>query len=249
LGNCSEGEFMKNRYRIMFFIAFLLLGTIVAAQFRSIMYQNKQKSAETLYAEELKKMLDEEKANIETLKAAIAENEKTMDQNLKSAVNLADDPTKKSDLSKLDDIQLKAGLKDVKGQGIVIKLDDAPYKKNYPVDLLVIHQSDVEKILNELKVAGAQAISINDERLLSTSETICAGPTILINDNKYPVPYVIKAIGNSENLYKKINESERIMLMRRDGIRISIEKNKEVQILKYRGKIESQTQGLEVAEQ
>jgi uncharacterized protein YlxW (UPF0749 family) len=233
----------------MFFIAFLLLGSIVAAQFRSIMYQNKQKSAETLYAEELKKMLDEEKANIETLKAAVAENEKTMNQNLKSAVELADDPSKKSDLAKLDDIQLKAGLKDVKGQGIIIKLDDAVYKKNYPVDLLVIHQSDVEKILNELKVAGAQAISINDERLLATSETICAGPTILINHNKYPVPYVIKAIGNSDNLYKKVNESNIIMLMRRDGIRITIDKSKEVQISKYMGKIESQTQGLEVADQ
>lgn len=240
---------MKNRYRVMFFIAFFLLGSIVAAQFRSIMYQNKQKSAETLYAEELKKMLDDEKANIETLKAAVAENEKTMNQNLKSAVELADDPSKKSDLAKLDDIQLKAGLKDVKGQGIVVKLDDAPYKKNYPVDLLVIHQSDVEKIINELKIAGAQAISINDERLLATSETICAGPTILINDNKYPVPFVIKAIGNSDNLYKRINESNIIMLMRRDGIRITIDKSKEVQISKYMGKIESQTNGLEAADQ
>jgi len=239
---------MKKKYRILFFIAFLLLGTIVAAQFRSIMYQNKQKSSETLRAEELKNMLDEEKVNITKLKAAIGENEKTMNQNLKVAVQNADDPTKKSELVKLDDIQLKAGLVDVQGQGIIIKLDDALAKKNYPAELLIIHDSDMKRIINELKVAGAQAVSINDERLLATSETICAGPTILVNKNKYPVPYVIKAIGNSDNLYKKINESDRIILMRRDGIRINIEKSKEVKILKYSGKLDTITQGLEVAE-
>lgn len=240
---------MKRRYRVMFFVAFILLGSVISTQFRSIMYQNKEKSAATLHAEELKAELDKEKDNIAKLKAAIAENEKTMNQNLKAAVDLADDSAVKNELDQLNDAQLKAGLKDVKGPGVIIKLNDALARKNYPQDLLVIHDNDIKIILNDLKVAGAQAISINDERLLPNSETVCAGPTILVNKNKYPVPYTIKVIGNSDNLYKKLNDSEsRIVPMLRDGIRISIEKSKEITINKYSGKLDTLIQGLEVSE-
>lgn len=240
---------MKKRYRVLFFVAFILLGSIITTQFRSIMYQNKEKSAATLHAEELKAELDVEKDNVAKLKATIAENEKTMNQNLKAAVGLADDSAVKSELNQLNDAQLKAGLTDVKGPGVTVKLNDALARKNYPQELLVIHDNDIKIIINDLKVAGAQAISINDERLLPNSETICAGPTILVNKNKYPVPYTIKAIGNSDNLYKKLNDSDsRIVPMLRDGIRISIEKSKEITINKYSGKLDTLIQGLEVSE-
>jgi len=240
---------MKKRYRVLFFVAFILLGSVISAQFRSIMSQNKEKSAVTLHAEELTAELDKEKESVASLKASVAANEKTMNQNLKAAVSLADDSNTKNELEQLNDAQLKAGLIDVEGQGIIIKLNDALARMNFPQELLVIHDNDIKFIINDLKVAGAQAISINDERLLPNSETICAGPTILVNKNKYPVPYTIKAIGNSDNLYKKMNDSEsRIMPMLRDGIRISIEKSKEVTISKYSGKLDTLIQGLEVPE-
>ena len=56
------------------------------------------------------------------------------------------------------------------------------------------------RVINELRAAGAEAISINGERLVSTSEIRCAGPTLSVNNNRSAPPYVILAIGNPSNL-------------------------------------------------
>ncbi len=239
---------MKNSSKFVLFLAFLLLGTIVAVQFRSTLYRNRQDTSTSYNVEQLKTMLNEEKEAVNKLKTTIAENEKVRDDYLKTAVNNANNDFLKWQHKYLDEVKLKAGLSDIKGPGITIKLDDAPARKNYPTSFLIIHDADIKKIVNELKKAGAQAISINTERLLATSEQVCAGPTILINKNRYPVPYTIKAVGNADSLYKKVDESERIMLMRRDGIRISIEKSKEIQIPKYGQELDKLVEGLEAVE-
>lgn len=239
---------MKNSSKFVLFLAFLLLGTIVAVQFRSTLYRNRQNTSTSYNVEQLKTMLNEEREAVNKLKTTIAENEKVRDDYLKTAVNNANNDFLKWQHKYLDEVKLKAGLSDIKGPGITIKLDDAPARKNYPTSFLIIHDADIKKIVNELKKAGAQAISINTERLLATSEQVCAGPTILINKNRYPVPYTIKAVGNADSLYKKVDESERIMLMRRDGIRISIEKSKEIQIPKYGQELDKLVEGLEAVE-
>ena len=69
-----------------------------------------------------------------------------------------------------------------------------------PPSWFIIHDYDIRTILNELKTAGAQAIAINGERVVPMSEQICVGPTIIINDNRYPVPYIIEAIGEPDGL-------------------------------------------------
>lgn len=241
---------MKNSSKFVLFLAFLLLGTIVAVQFRSTLYRNRQNTSTSYNVEQLKAMLNDEKEAINNLKAAIAENEKVRDNYLKMAVNNADNDFLKWQHKYLDEVKLKAGLTNVKGPGITIKLDDAPARVDniFKTSFLIIHDIDIKLIVNELKMAGAQAISINDERLLATSEQVCAGPTIMINKARYPVPYVIKAIGNADTLYKKMDESDRIMRMRRDGIRISMEKSKDIQISKYRQELKKLVEGLEAAE-
>lgn len=239
---------MKKNYRFMLFCTFLLLGILVAVQFRSTMSRNQQNSTTKYHADQIKAMLNEEKDSINRLKAAIAENEKVMDEYRKNAVESADDEYVKWQHKYLNEIKLKAGLTDVKGPGLTIKLDDATARKNYPSKLLIIHDRDIKLIINELKKAGAQAISINDERLVASSEQICAGPTIMINKARYPVPYTIKAIGNQDALYKAVDEFGWVSLMRRDGIRITIEKTKEMKIGKYNQKLDNLIEGLEAVE-
>ena len=92
----------------------------------------------------------------------------------------------------------------------------------------IITRKDDKIILNDLKKAGAQAISINGERIVAISEQVCAGPTILVNRNRYPVPYIINAIGDPDLLYESLSRSERIALMIEDRIRVEIKKSKEV---------------------
>ena len=56
------------------------------------------------------------------------------------------------------------------------------------------------KVINELKAAGAEALSVNEQRLIATSEIRCAGPTVSVNNQRSSPPYVIKAIGDPKTL-------------------------------------------------
>ena len=99
-------------------------------------------------------------------------------------------------------LQLLAGTTDVEGAGIEIVLDDSniPKKANENPNLYIIHDEDLLRVLNELRAAGAEAISINDQRIVAMSEVRCAGPTVSVNNVRSAPPYVIKAIGAPKTL-------------------------------------------------
>ncbi len=106
--------------------------------------------------------------------------------------------------------QFLAGLTDVKGPGVVVTMDDSklPYPKDAPPGMPpgnIIHDTDIGQVVNELKSAGAEAISVNDQRLVAVSPIRCAGPTIFINNTPQTPPYVIKAIGEPKTLLTAIN--------------------------------------------
>lgn len=110
----------------------------------------------------------------------------------------------------LQDIKLNSmlsGQTSLKGPGIIIKMYDNPEERMEGYDLNddIIHDSDILTILNDLKIAGVEAISINDERVVATSELQCNGPTIRINGRRYATPFVIKAIGDPKLLYASVN--------------------------------------------
>ena len=67
-------------------------------------------------------------------------------------------------------------------------------------NLYIIHDEDLLRVLNELRAAGAEAISVNDQRIVAMSEIRCAGPTISVNNVRSAPPYVIKAIGAPKTL-------------------------------------------------
>ena len=96
------------------------------------------------------------------------------------------------------------GLTEVKGKGVIVTLDD---NKDISLDswyfdpnLLLIHDTDIINVVNELKNAGAEAISINDQRIVTTSAIQCDGNVIKINGTKIGAPFIIKAIGFPESL-------------------------------------------------
>ena len=99
-------------------------------------------------------------------------------------------------------LQLLAGTTDVEGAGIEIVLDDSniPKKANENPNLYIIHDEDLLRVFNELRAAGAEAISINDQRIVAMSEVRCAGPTVSVNNVRSAPPYVIKAIGAPKTL-------------------------------------------------
>jgi uncharacterized protein YlxW (UPF0749 family) len=101
--------------------------------------------------------------------------------------------------TELDRARLLAGITPVRGPGLVITMTDSkrpPVHGDDPT-LFIVHDEDILKLVNVLRAAGAEALSINGERLLASSEIHCAGPAISINNTRVAAPFVITAIGNA----------------------------------------------------
>ncbi|HOE57400.1 MAG TPA: DUF881 domain-containing protein [Bacillota bacterium] len=127
----------------------------------------------------------------------------------------------------------------VQGPGIVMTLNDSKQEVVEGGDIAwyLIHDLDILEIINELKMAGAEAISINDERVTATTGIRCGGPTINIDGKRHTVPFVIKAIGDPKVLEASAlaPESYIELYMEYTGIQVEIEKVENLTITGYRG--------------
>lgn len=147
-------------------------------------------------------------------------------------------------LKELNRVKLWAGLLPVKGPGVVITLDDSKRKikvgenpENY-----IIHDYDLREIVNELWTSGAEAIAINDQRIVVTSEIRCVGTTILVNGVRLAPPYTIKAIGDENSLLNALNMPGGIIsaltyISKEYGIMLKIEKSDLIELPPYEGSI------------
>ena len=104
--------------------------------------------------------------------------------------------------------QLRAGLTQVAGQGVEIVMDDnyAGMRENPGGDpnYYIIHYDDLLSVVTDLRSAGAEAIAVNDQRLIGTSELRCVGNVILVNTTRLAPPFVIQAIGNTSILWDTV---------------------------------------------
>lgn len=138
-----------------------------------------------------------------------------------------------------------AGLSEVTGDGLEITLNDnqkisASSYLGDPNELLV-HYTDVIRVINELKNAGAQAISVNDQRIVTTSSIECDGTVITVNGEKIGMPIKIKAIGLQERLINIDRQNGYVMILReRYGIVADVEKKENITIPKYTGVLKFQ---------
>lgn len=123
------------------------------------------------------------------------------------------------------------GVTEVSGQGVIIKLEDS-------IDL--VHDLDIITIISELKNAGAEAICVNDQRIVSTTAITCDGNVILINGQKIGTPFTILAIGHSESLLGALaRPGGYIELLNEDGVNAEIRKSNNITIPKFSGVITS----------
>ncbi len=132
------------------------------------------------------------------------------------------------------------GLTEVKGKGIIIKLDDnreVNAEDVLDISSYLVHEQDLIHIVNELFNAGADAISINGKRIVQTTSILCDGNILRINDEMVGVPIEIKAIGYTERLYYNVavRQGGYLKLMADDGVVVAIEKSDDITIPKYEG--------------
>ena len=141
----------------------------------------------------------------------------------------------------LRNAEIVAGMVSVQGPGLMITLNDGEVASNINIDenLYVVHQDDILRILNERRSAGAEALSVNDQRVLATSEIRCAGNTVSINNTRTAAPFVIKAIGDPEQLESGIKMRGGIFDDLSPWISIELKKvTDDIVIPAYAGKIE-----------
>ena len=138
--------------------------------------------------------------------------------------------------------EMALGLTAVKGDGIKITLDDSSEVKvgGKYTNSMLIHNTDVIKVINDLRNAGAEAIMVNNQRVVFDSSAICVGATIEVNDIKIINPFYITAIGN-QNVLEKFLESQdnhvKTLISRK--CTVNVELVYDVEIPAYTGKMDN----------
>jgi uncharacterized protein YlxW (UPF0749 family) len=115
---------------------------------------------------------------------------------------------------------LSAGLVALTGPGVEITLDDAPRRPDgsLPIgarpDDVVIHQSDVQAVVNAVWASGADAVAIMDQRLIATSAVRCVGNVLLLQGRTYSPPFVVTAIGDAGAIRAQLAASPQVQVFR-----------------------------------
>ena len=133
---------------------------------------------------------------------------------------------------------LTAGLVEMRGPGLRVTLDDSDRDESPSgnVNDLVIHSQDVQGVVNALWKAGAEAVSINGQRLVGTSAVLCVGNTLLLNGTVHSPPYVVTALGASRDRF----EADRLVRrLHADAktfeLRFSVSRDDAVTVPAYKG--------------
>ncbi len=136
---------------------------------------------------------------------------------------------------------LSLGLTEVTGTGVKIVLQDSNITAtNNPfinVSDLLVHDGDLLQVVNELFNAGAEAVAINDQRIVVTTAIECDGNVIKVNGNKIGAPFEITAIGYPEQLAGLSRPGGYLEVLESRGIVVSLTKQNSVKIPKYAGTI------------
>ena len=109
------------------------------------------------------------------------------------------------------------GLGAVHGSGMLVVLDDADSSSatsGVDPNQLVVHQSDLQAVVNALWAGGAEAMSIAGERVIATSAVRCVGNTLLLNGNVYSPPFRVAAVGPSATMQKQLDASSGVQTFR-----------------------------------
>lgn len=118
------------------------------------------------------------------------------------------------DTDRLESLRAAAGLTAVVGPGVTVTLDDAPIPdeeaREFGLDDYLVHQQDLEGVINALWAGGAEAMMVEDQRIISTSSVQCIGPVLHLQQRVYAPPYTVTAIGDPDELLASLDDSPEV---------------------------------------
>ena len=152
-----------------------------------------------------------------SLAGLIAERDSTVKQLADRAAALQIEVTDASARGRLpasteaEELAPLAGTSAVVGPAVTVSLDDAGYTlatlpEGYTVDDVVVHQQDVQAVINAMWAGGAEAMMVQDQRIISTSAVRCVGNTLYLQGRVYSPPYTITAIGDPDLIMRALQD-------------------------------------------
>ena len=212
---------------VVVFIVCIVLVSVMLMQFRTV-EQTDITEIETMRESELREALvdwttryDEVSAQLEDVHSRIEEYNKTIEDN-EAAADLIDD--------ELTESNILVGKTDVYGEGVEVTLSDGDYSD--------VNASHLIDLVNELRYAGAEAISINGIRILAMTDIVEMDSYILISLQRVQGPYVVKAIGDKDYMSTILQLKGSGFVDITSDINVSLAIKNRVEIPKYNGELE-----------
>lgn len=172
----------------------LILTMVMFTQFKTV-EQTDIVAIETMRETELRSELAVWKEKYEEVEVKLEDTNSKIEE-YKTQMSSEEDATELLE-KELEEAEKFVGYTDVRGEGIIITLEDNNFKN--------IERFDLISLVNELKLAGAEAISINDERVVANTDiALINNSIILVNSRRISGPYVVKAIGDKKYLESAI---------------------------------------------
>lgn len=138
-----------------------------------------------------------------------------------------------------------AGTSAVSGPTVRVTLDDAPdtvAADGVDGDLLVVHQQDIQAIVNVLWAAGAEAMTIQGQRVISTTGIKCVGNTVVLHGIPYAPPYIVEAIGDTSRMQTALTNSSYVKIYQQYvdafGLVYQVDTTKRANFPAYQGSLE-----------
>lgn len=212
----------------------MVFSFLVTLQAKSIIFNEQSSQIITLRTEQIQLELAEQQERNDALYEQILKYKDELDIYIKQAEEAGD----YSDIlaNRLEVMTIMAGMTDVKGTGVEVVLTDSLYDNKDGLDenYFLIHDEDLLRVINVLRQSGAEAISLNGERILATSEISCSGSTVSVNGKRYSAPYTIKAIGNPVDMENALKMRQGVVeLLAQWGIEVKITQKSNMTIEAY----------------
>ncbi|MFF8610664.1 DUF881 domain-containing protein [Streptomyces sp. NPDC015346] len=195
--------------RVLTAAVFALAGLIFVTSFNTAKGTNIRTDASLLRLSDLIEERSHKNATLEESTAALREQV--------DALAARDDGSTRAEDERLHALEAAAGTTETSGPGLTVTLNDAPpdaqAAPGYPepqANDLVIHQQDLQAVVNALWKGGAKGIKVMDQRLISTSAVRCVGNTLILQGRVYSPPYKITAVGDREELTRALADSPAI---------------------------------------
>ena len=215
---------------IVVFLVCIVLVSVMLMQFRTVEQtditeiENMRESELRTTLAEWRNRYEEMNTQLEDVNARITEYRKNIEDN-EVAADLIEEELRESNLL--------AGKTDVYGEGVTVTLNNGD---------IGVQAYDLIDLVNELRYAGAEAISINGIRVLPMTYIVDMGEYtyIMVDLQRLEAPYVVKAIGDKEELTRVLNLEGSGFVDRAVGIRVSVTAENRVEIPKYNGELDVQ---------